>query len=123
MKRYAIVFLLCIFAFSPLLIPITEAGVDSGNSPGIQARLKNIRIPFVVNRGQTHPDVAFYAQTFAGPLFVTKNGKLVLSMPANNTNGRQPVVITETLKGADTRHIAGELPSISKVHYFIGSNP
>jgi hypothetical protein len=38
-------------------------------------------VPFVPNAGQWDARAAFAAQTFAGTLFVTKQGELVYSLP------------------------------------------
>ena len=42
----------------------------------------SLAIPFVANAGEIDDRVAFYARTFAGTVFVTREGKLVYSLPA-----------------------------------------
>jgi len=39
-------------------------------------------LPFVENVGQSDPHVAYYAPTFAGTVFVTRDGELVYALPA-----------------------------------------
>ena len=39
-------------------------------------------IPFVENRGQADPVVAFYASTFAGTVSVTHEGRIVYALPS-----------------------------------------
>jgi len=51
-----------------------------------------LQIPFVANNGQVDAQVKFYANTFGGTVFVTKNGEIVYSLPNNekaNTRGRE----------------------------------
>jgi len=43
----------------------------------INKKLTSIRIPFIENEGQVDKNVKFYAKTFGGTLFVTKDGKIV----------------------------------------------
>ena len=42
--------------------------------------IKGIRIPFIENKGQIDNRVTFYAKTFGGTVFVTKEGKLVYNL-------------------------------------------
>jgi len=46
-----------------------------------RARLGNLALPFIANRGQFAHPVAFYAPTFSGAAFVTRGGTLVMSLP------------------------------------------
>jgi hypothetical protein len=46
-----------------------------------QQKLSAMSIPFVPNGGQWDARAAFAAQTFAGTVFVTKQGELVYSLP------------------------------------------
>ncbi|HNZ95826.1 MAG TPA: hypothetical protein PKM64_01355 [Thermoanaerobaculia bacterium] len=41
----------------------------------------NLAVPFEENRGQFEPEVAYLAKTFAGSVFVTREGQLVYSLP------------------------------------------
>ncbi len=38
-------------------------------------------MPFIANDGQVNEEVAFYAKTFGGTVFVTKDGEIVYSLP------------------------------------------
>ena len=38
-------------------------------------------MPFIANEGQVDERVAFYAKTFGGTVFVTKNGEIVYALP------------------------------------------
>jgi hypothetical protein len=44
---------------------------------GLNPALTNLAIPFEANVGQLERNVAFQAQTFAGGVFVTRNGEIV----------------------------------------------
>jgi hypothetical protein len=47
----------------------------------VRAQLGGLRLPFIENQGQTDARVAFYAPTFAGTLFVTRQGEMVYVLP------------------------------------------
>jgi hypothetical protein len=47
-----------------------------------------LNLPFIANAGQTDPRVGFYAQTFAGKVFVTRSGEMVYSLPPSQSGGR-----------------------------------
>ena len=38
-------------------------------------------MPFIANNGQVNEQVRFYAKTFGGTVFVTKEGEIVYSLP------------------------------------------
>src|SRR5262245_64058402 len=48
----------------------------------VAGRLDRLTVPFVENTGQSDPRVAYYASTFSGTVFVTKEGELVYALPA-----------------------------------------
>lgn len=63
-----------------------DVPTDIPNAVGQSARIADSRLdglslPFVANSGQTDARVSFYAQTFAGPVYVTHEGELVYSFP------------------------------------------
>ena len=97
----------------------------------IQGTLAGLRVPFVPNQGQTDPRVAYYAQTFAGTLFVTRQGELVygLAGPTRTTpRGSPPLspgpgwTLTETFVNGVVRPRAEE-PSATGVSSFRGDAP
>ena len=51
-------------------------------TPGGQvgAQIAGLRLPFIANQGQVDSQVAYYAPTFAGTLFVTQKGELVYAL-------------------------------------------
>jgi hypothetical protein len=87
--------------------------------------LANIDIPFEENRGQTDAKVAFYARTLAGPLFVTKTGELVWSLPPPDASLRpdkpdklKPPAAHKLL--AQDKFVGPPRPSYSVVEKFVG---
>src|SRR4029453_2036023 len=48
----------------------------------VARQLDGLAVPFVANAGQSDPRVAYYASTFSGTVFVTKEGELVYALPA-----------------------------------------
>lgn len=104
-----------------------EATVSSpGNISGDRAPgplLQTLHIPFIENRGQVHQDVAYYARTFAGTLFVTDDGELVLTVPAAEGEGHGQTVIREELVDGARAVPRGLGRSATKVSTIIGDDP
>jgi hypothetical protein len=48
-------------------------------------RLSGAYVPFIANSGQSDSEVAYYAATFTGTVFVTKDGRIVYSLPGEKT--------------------------------------
>ncbi|MGH8127260.1 MAG: hypothetical protein ACRETC_02680 [Gammaproteobacteria bacterium] len=90
---------------------------------GARARLANLAVPFIANRGQLDRQVAFYAPTFAGTAFITHTGSLVLSLPPQSgqkfTAGWTLVESPVTNR---TPSIRGVQPTKTRVAVFQGSN-
>ena len=109
-------------------------------------------MPFIANKGQVDEQVEFYAKTFGGTVFVTKDGEIVYALPkteksecrlgeAERTQQSNPksaiqnlsptsigipksgVTLREEFIGARVKTIQGEDPSVTKVNYFKGSDP
>ncbi len=49
-------------------------------------KTKKLQIPFTANNGQVDDRVRFYANTFCGTVFVTKEGEIVYSLPNNSSD-------------------------------------
>ncbi len=47
----------------------------------VQQALAGLAVPFEQNQGQFDPQVAYMAKTFAGAVFVTRDGRIVYSLP------------------------------------------
>lgn len=84
-------------------------------------RISKVQIPFIVNEGQYNEDVKFYAKTFSGMVFITKNGEIVYSLPMYGkykiTTG---IAIKENFTGGKTNNITGQEQSLTKVSYIKG---
>ena len=115
--------------FSILLASTSAAFADQGQ---LRERVGGVRVPFIANRGQTNPAVAYYAPTFAGTVYVTKKGEIVYSLPASpkDTRGSSRVgkaagagwTLTEIPVRGRAR-VAAERPAEAQVNYFIGNDP
>ncbi len=87
-------------------------------------KLKKISVPFIKNEGQTDKKVSFYAKTFGGTLFVTKEGKLIYSFPKYEEKDKVKLLaLEEVLLDAKVKEVKGTKKSITKVNYFIGNDP
>ena len=45
------------------------------------SKIQRLQAPFIANNGQVDERVRFYAKTFGGTVFVTKDGEIVYSLP------------------------------------------
>src|SRR6266496_5489849 len=61
---------------------ISRAEVEGGTGKRVRERLCGLRIPFIANSGQIDAAVSYYAPTFAGTVFVTRDGRIVYSLLA-----------------------------------------
>ena len=111
LRVLSFVFFAASLGLNPLIATAGVSGAARGGPS--DARLDALAVPFVENRGQTHPDVRFYAQTFGGTLFVTGNGELVYSLPVKGRADGNRVIIREKLIGGHPRPAVGEEPSSS----------
>src|SRR5215472_9515473 len=66
----------------PLIVSCSPRVPGSPAPAEVAARLDGIAVPFVENVGQSDPRVAYYARTFSGTAFVTREGELVYALPA-----------------------------------------
>ena len=107
----------------------------------VRAKLTGLDVPFMGNGGQADARVAFYAQTFAGTVFVTKKGEIVYSLPgpAKECEEKGPGGGVPRQRSAAERHEPGwtmverfgggrprphaEAPSPTNVSSFVGTDP
>lgn len=89
-----------------------------------ETKTSTIPLPFVKNIGQVAPEVAFYAKTFAGTAFVTKDQEIVYSLPyKDQTSGKtSPVVVKERFSGMDKGEVQGEGLQKAKFSYIKGND-
>lgn len=109
-----------------LLCAFTLEGNTAFTSPQkekeVKAKLSSLNVPFIKNQGQTHKDVAFYAKTFGGTIYVTKQGELVLTPIPKDESASNRVNIRETFTKAKLVRIHGEQPAETNVNYYLGKN-
>ncbi|MCK6469305.1 MAG: SBBP repeat-containing protein [Candidatus Brocadia sinica] len=74
MVMFVTIFLGNIFLFA-------QAGTGKPSKEDVMQKAQKLRMPFIANEGQTDKGVAFYAQTFGGTVFVTKDGEIVYALP------------------------------------------
>ena len=77
-------FLFLIVFSTPSLIASQENSNKPSKTEVIQ-KTKKLQMPFIANDGQANEKVKFYANTFGGTVFVTKNGEIVYSLPNNSS--------------------------------------
>ncbi len=86
-------------------------------------KLKGLKIPFILNEGQTDKQVKLYARTFSGTVYVTDQGRIVYGLPADrDRKDRRWVLVEETSDGLPVREIKGAEESETKVSYFLGND-
>ncbi len=88
-----------------------------------QTPLQTVRIPFVENQGQSDPAVSHYVPTLGGTIFVSRDGELVLSLPAEKAAPGKHVVLRERLIGAKAPELRGLEPTSTRVSSYIGDDP
>lgn len=79
------VFLLFLVSFTPSLLADQKVSNQPSKTEVIQ-KTQKLQIPFIANDGQTNEKVKFYANTFGGTVFVTKDGEIVYSLPNNGSD-------------------------------------
>src|SRR5262249_2354246 len=95
----------------------------------VAGRLDRLTVPFVENTGQSDPRVAYYAPTFSGTVFVTKEGELVYALPvpghrdaAGLREGASGWTLTERFVDGQPTPI-GAHAAATRVNVFAGSDP
>ena len=78
------VILLAVFLVPSLLTSQSKV-MDKPSKEDVAHKMQSIQIPFVANNGQVDAQVKFYANTFGGTVFVTKEGEIVYSLPGNSS--------------------------------------
>ena len=78
------VILLAVFLV-PSLLTSQSAVMDKPSKEDVAHKMQSIQIPFVANNGQVDAQVKYYANTFGGTVFVTKEGEIVYALPNNSS--------------------------------------
>ena len=121
MSKLRFFILFCIVCSPGLMIP----QLIVNDEPSIQdvplttetviEKTASLSMPFIKNEGQTDPQVKFYANTFAGTVYLTEND-LTYVIPTEDGS----FVIKETPNGGDLTPSA-DTPSETTVNYFKGT--
>jgi hypothetical protein len=104
------------------LLSIPAAQPDTQRVTGSLTRLQ---IPFVENDSRMDPRVSYYASTFAGTVFVTRDGKIVYSLPSYDKNSPRGArnkalsfwTLTETLVGGKPQPRGEELTNSGQLFH------
>jgi len=129
MKRAVPINLICVFCVMLSLFIFNYSAMGSvvkeKDKKEILNKAYTLRIPFIENKGQIKDEsLRYYAKTFGGTLFITKDGKLVYSLPKFETKEKvKGWVIRESLVGASISNVKGEEEAVTKVSYFKGKDP
>ena len=83
-------------------------------------KIRSASIPFIENVGQIDSQVAYYAKTFAGTVFVTKAGELVYSLPIDAKNKNQAWVLKEKLLNTKEVTVSSSNHVGSKLNFYHG---
>ncbi|AYU89948.1 MULTISPECIES: hypothetical protein [Serratia] len=95
------------------LLPGLWAGaVPKPGTAQVQQALQGLATPFEANNGQFDKRVAFMGRTFAGPVYVTRTGRIVYSMPGWS--------LSETLVDARALNPYGGEQAATQVSRFTG---
>ena len=101
------------------------------NRREILNRVHSLQIPFIENAGQIKDkSVKYYAKTFGGTVFITRDGNLVYSLPrfinhqsSIENNKSEGWVIKESFVGANISDVKAEDRSTTRVNHFKGKDP
>ena len=104
------------FLLSGSLLAATPLSASDGTT---ELGLRQMAVPFVANQGQADSRVAFSASTFAGTVFVTRDGRIVYALPTREAPAWS---LTETFVGQSSRP-TGQDRSEARVSSFLGADP
>ena len=109
-------------SFSVVLILLFQGGILAAG-PEASQKLSSIRVPFIVNQGQTDKRVKFYTKTFGGATYVTESGEIVYDLP--KVQGARKAAgwsLTEHLIGASVKSVEGRERAVTEVSSFVGQD-
>jgi hypothetical protein len=135
----ALMFLILFLSVWPAVsqgdVRTSENQLSDQDKQKILTQAYDLRIPFIANEGQIAKEVDFYAKTFGGTVYVTRQGEMVYSLTKKDldqasakgdkekkSHNVQVSVLKERLFQAKNISPVGVGKSDTKVNYFIGSN-
>jgi len=97
-----------------------EDSLQDNSKDEITAKINNVRIPWVQNNGQLAQNIAYYAKTFAGSVYLKQEGSLLYNLMVDSIRSS---AFTEQFLNNNVIDLNAGEPSITKVNYFKGNNP
>ncbi|RMF95361.1 MAG: hypothetical protein D6734_05710 [Candidatus Schekmanbacteria bacterium] len=122
----AVVVLLSLFVFSACSIYRSQPLVAKDtqlDKRAIIAKTATLQIPFIENRGQLPKEVMYYANTFAGTVYITNDGEIgygLIKREGKYEGNVKSVYLKEKLIHAKSSKPVGEDKALTKVNYFRG---
>jgi hypothetical protein len=99
---------------------LASAAANQPDQERARQALTGLQIPFIANESQLDPRVSYYASTFAGTVYVTRDGKIVYSLPRHDDDSGWS--LTEMFESGKA-HPRGEGATPTRVSSFIGNDP
>src|SRR3989339_820977 len=62
-------------------LSLTSTGDTALEEEEFTQKTRKLQMPFIANNGQVDEQVEFYAKTFGGTVFVTRDGEIVYALP------------------------------------------
>ncbi|HEX3033822.1 MAG TPA: SBBP repeat-containing protein [Thermodesulfobacteriota bacterium] len=116
------------------------------NKAELNHKIAKLHIPFITNQGQTDEEVKFYANTFGGTVFITREGEIIYSLPKvedmkqvkrsvkevvspapkseiRNPKSLKRVALKEEVVGGKVKEVKVEGEAVTKVSYFKRNDP
>lgn len=102
-----------------------QTDLTEAKTAEVSAKMGTMQIPFIANQGQMDEQVAFYAKTFGGTVFVTRTGEIVYALPkaAEDDQTTTGMALHEELVGGMVQDVTGEEETVTRVSYFRGNDP
>lgn len=134
-KMFIIPAALCIAGFLAVSFLCKLKSASEPSKTEVIQKTQKLQIPFIANEGQMDERVVFYANTFGGTVFVTKDGEIVYSLSENSLEAKKhskiqnlkseirAVALKESLVGGKINNVKGEEISTVTVNYFKGKAP
>ena len=109
---------------TPILPQAGQKAFTEAKQAEVNAKMATVQMPFIANQGQMDADVAFYAKTFGGTVFVTQAGEIVYALPKREgEETKTGVALRETFVGGNVRQVTGAGEAVTRVSSFKGKDP
>ena len=117
-KVFVIFVAVVLVALSENLLAEQHGAVKPSSEEVVQ-KTQKLHMPFIANDGQVNEEVAFYAKTFGGTVFVTKDGEIVYSLPGYedaSEEGRKEVKTMEKPEATENLSFAvnAKIPHVGR---------